>query len=323
MTIVRTRGFNHEGPRRGPVFVCSDFAKQIADIERGTKRARAARRQSRGQARLHRRARHGARATGSRSRSASRARCTTSARARLDASARCSTCCSRMTKVKIERASRIRRGCAPPTCRILLGDDSKFREGHGLEADDPVRADAARHAGVLAGAVTVADFRHRDRRLCRPPSPGPLRRRGRGRGARHRPSPARPGSRRGVACVPGWPATGRSTSRMSAAVGAWMRARNPDAVVHLAAQASARDARSHPAQTYERQRARSARSAGRGARRLDSKAVILVVGSADVYGSGRRAERIREDAPLARGVHTARARRRGRASRRSTRRRTA
>ena len=35
--IVRTRGFNHEGPRRGPVFVCSDFAKQIADIETGRK----------------------------------------------------------------------------------------------------------------------------------------------------------------------------------------------------------------------------------------------------------------------------------------------
>jgi len=33
--VVRTRGFNHEGPRRGPVFVCSDFAKQIADIEKG------------------------------------------------------------------------------------------------------------------------------------------------------------------------------------------------------------------------------------------------------------------------------------------------
>jgi GDP-4-dehydro-6-deoxy-D-mannose reductase len=33
--IVRTRGFNHEGPRRGPVFVASDFAKQIADIEKG------------------------------------------------------------------------------------------------------------------------------------------------------------------------------------------------------------------------------------------------------------------------------------------------
>ena len=35
--VVRTRGFNHEGPRRGPVFVASDFAKQIADIERGIK----------------------------------------------------------------------------------------------------------------------------------------------------------------------------------------------------------------------------------------------------------------------------------------------
>lgn len=34
---IRTRGFNHEGPRRGPVFVASDFAKQIADIEKGLK----------------------------------------------------------------------------------------------------------------------------------------------------------------------------------------------------------------------------------------------------------------------------------------------
>jgi GDP-4-dehydro-6-deoxy-D-mannose reductase len=34
---VRTRGFNHEGPRRGPEFVASDFAKQIADIEKGRK----------------------------------------------------------------------------------------------------------------------------------------------------------------------------------------------------------------------------------------------------------------------------------------------
>jgi GDP-4-dehydro-6-deoxy-D-mannose reductase len=36
---VRTRGFNHEGPRRGPVFVASDFAKQIADAERGRRPA--------------------------------------------------------------------------------------------------------------------------------------------------------------------------------------------------------------------------------------------------------------------------------------------
>ena len=35
--IVRTRGFNHTGPRRGEVFVSSNFAKQISEIERGTR----------------------------------------------------------------------------------------------------------------------------------------------------------------------------------------------------------------------------------------------------------------------------------------------
>lgn len=34
---VRTRAFNHEGPRRGYVFVTSNFAKQIAEIEKGKK----------------------------------------------------------------------------------------------------------------------------------------------------------------------------------------------------------------------------------------------------------------------------------------------
>jgi GDP-4-dehydro-6-deoxy-D-mannose reductase len=37
MQCVRTRGFNHEGPRRGSVFVGSGFARQIADIEKGRK----------------------------------------------------------------------------------------------------------------------------------------------------------------------------------------------------------------------------------------------------------------------------------------------
>ncbi|MFA5866581.1 MAG: GDP-mannose 4,6-dehydratase [Actinomycetota bacterium] len=32
---VRTRAFNHTGPRRGDVFVTSNFAKQIAEIEKG------------------------------------------------------------------------------------------------------------------------------------------------------------------------------------------------------------------------------------------------------------------------------------------------
>ena len=35
LPIIRTRAFNHTGPRRGSVFVTSNFAKQIADIEKG------------------------------------------------------------------------------------------------------------------------------------------------------------------------------------------------------------------------------------------------------------------------------------------------
>jgi GDP-4-dehydro-6-deoxy-D-mannose reductase len=35
MRIIRTRGFNHTGPRRGETFVTSNFAKQIALIEKG------------------------------------------------------------------------------------------------------------------------------------------------------------------------------------------------------------------------------------------------------------------------------------------------
>ena len=33
LPIVRARAFNHEGPRRGDVFVTSNFAKQVAEIE--------------------------------------------------------------------------------------------------------------------------------------------------------------------------------------------------------------------------------------------------------------------------------------------------
>lgn len=35
MHVIRTRAFNHTGPRRSPVFVISDFAKQIVDCEKG------------------------------------------------------------------------------------------------------------------------------------------------------------------------------------------------------------------------------------------------------------------------------------------------
>jgi len=37
LKTVRTRGFNHTGPRRGDVFVTSNFAKQVAEIEKGLK----------------------------------------------------------------------------------------------------------------------------------------------------------------------------------------------------------------------------------------------------------------------------------------------
>ncbi|MBM4117738.1 GDP-mannose 4,6-dehydratase [bacterium] len=35
LPIIRTRGFNHTGPRRPSVFVCSDFARQVVEIELG------------------------------------------------------------------------------------------------------------------------------------------------------------------------------------------------------------------------------------------------------------------------------------------------
>jgi GDP-4-dehydro-6-deoxy-D-mannose reductase len=37
LKVVRTRGFNHDGPRRGDVFVSSNFAKQLVEVERGKK----------------------------------------------------------------------------------------------------------------------------------------------------------------------------------------------------------------------------------------------------------------------------------------------
>ncbi len=35
LKVIRTRGFNHTGPRQGDIYVCSTFAKQIALIEAG------------------------------------------------------------------------------------------------------------------------------------------------------------------------------------------------------------------------------------------------------------------------------------------------
>lgn len=38
LKIVRTRAFNHTGPRRGDVFVTSNFSKQIVEIEKGKRK---------------------------------------------------------------------------------------------------------------------------------------------------------------------------------------------------------------------------------------------------------------------------------------------
>lgn len=37
LKVIRTRAFNHDGPRRGEMFATSNFAKQIAEIEAGLK----------------------------------------------------------------------------------------------------------------------------------------------------------------------------------------------------------------------------------------------------------------------------------------------
>ena len=58
---IRTRGFNHTGPRRGQVFVTSNFCSQVASIELGHPEAGDPGGEHRRHPRLHRRARHGAR----------------------------------------------------------------------------------------------------------------------------------------------------------------------------------------------------------------------------------------------------------------------
>jgi GDP-4-dehydro-6-deoxy-D-mannose reductase len=81
------------------------------------------------------------------------------------------------------------------------------------------------------------------------------------------------------------------------AVEGWMREGNPDGVVHLAAQASGAESLEHPAATY-RVNALGTLNVLEAARVLGSGAPLLMVGSADVYGSGRPGQRIREDAPV-------------------------
>ena len=83
----------------------------------------------------------------------------------------------------------------------------------------------------------------------------------------------------------------------AAAVAAAMRDIRPDRVVHLAAQASGALSYEHPAETY-RVNAGGALNVLEAVRTEGSAATVLLVGSADVYGSGEAGARITEDAPL-------------------------
>jgi len=83
----------------------------------------------------------------------------------------------------------------------------------------------------------------------------------------------------------------------AAAMEAWVREEKPDAIVHLAAQASGAESLERPAATY-RVNALGALNLLEVARVAASKAAILIVGSADIYGSGPAGARIREDAPI-------------------------
>ncbi len=78
---------------------------------------------------------------------------------------------------------------------------------------------------------------------------------------------------------------------------AWVREVRPDAIAHLAAQASGADALLDPATTY-RVNAVGTLNVLEAARAHAPDAIVLLVGSADVYGTGARGERLREAAPL-------------------------
>lgn len=77
----------------------------------------------------------------------------------------------------------------------------------------------------------------------------------------------------------------------------WIRERTPEQVVHLAAQASGMESIERPAETY-RVNALGALHVLEALRVAGSGARLLLVGSADIYGSGPSGGKIREDAPV-------------------------
>ena len=83
----------------------------------------------------------------------------------------------------------------------------------------------------------------------------------------------------------------------AAAVRAWIAELGPDRIVHLAAQSSGADSILEPAETY-RVNVLGALHVLEAARVEAKAATVLLVGSADVYGTSVEGQRIREDALL-------------------------
>ncbi|MEK7348461.1 MAG: GDP-mannose 4,6-dehydratase [Candidatus Eisenbacteria bacterium] len=81
------------------------------------------------------------------------------------------------------------------------------------------------------------------------------------------------------------------------ALSAAVRELRPDAVVHLAAQSSGAESLLHPVETY-RVNALGSLFLLEAVRAGAPEATLLLVGSADAYGSGTAGTLIREDAPL-------------------------
>ena len=83
----------------------------------------------------------------------------------------------------------------------------------------------------------------------------------------------------------------------ASAMAAAVRELHPDAVIHLAAQSSGAASLVNPVDTY-RANALGALHLLEAVREGAPEATLLLVGSADAYGSGGSGERIREDAPF-------------------------
>ena len=140
---MRTRGFNHEGPRRGPVFVASDFAKQIADIEKGLQGAGAAASGNLEARRDFTDVRDMVRAYWlALEKCEPRRGLQHLPRQGLDSIREVLDLLLGDDQGEDRGAARTRRACARRDVPVLLGDALEVHAGDRLGADDPVRADA-------------------------------------------------------------------------------------------------------------------------------------------------------------------------------------